>query len=229
MASGKKNIALSYACINWTGDDLIESLQELQPVWFPVSKLSLKVCFQTEILGNLFKYIFLGVFFCLLLHRLAVRISLPFHIFLGEPRMYQPKNQFKIFLLWSTRKLKVWIIWIVVYREVPNTYFSFAFVTQYYFTNSNFFLNFELLKLYACATACLKSGVIAKIYAGELKFFRLHWPTPRWERLSFERDENTRRKIRIKPFKNSLVRPLSVIFELRESTGQHRQLNKSCQ
>ena len=41
-----------------------------------------KVCFQTEILRNLFKYIFFVLFFCLLLHRLAVRISLPFHIFL---------------------------------------------------------------------------------------------------------------------------------------------------
>ena len=35
-----------------------------------------KVCFQTEILSNLFKYIYfhMVLFFCLLLHRLAVRI-----------------------------------------------------------------------------------------------------------------------------------------------------------
>ena len=31
--------------------------------------------------ANLFKYIFFALFFCLLLHRLAVRISLPFYIF----------------------------------------------------------------------------------------------------------------------------------------------------
>ena len=41
-----------------------------------------KVCFQTEILGNLFKYIFFVLFFCLLFHRIAARISLPLHIFL---------------------------------------------------------------------------------------------------------------------------------------------------
>ena len=35
-----------------------------------------------KILGNLFKYIFLVLFFCLLPHGLAVRVSLPFHIFL---------------------------------------------------------------------------------------------------------------------------------------------------
>ena len=36
----------------------------------------------TEILGNFFKHkYFFVLFFCLLLHRLAVRISLPFHIF----------------------------------------------------------------------------------------------------------------------------------------------------
>ena len=41
-----------------------------------------KVCFLTEILGNLFKYIcFFVLFFCLLLHRLAVRISLRFIFF----------------------------------------------------------------------------------------------------------------------------------------------------
>ena len=47
-----------------------------------------KVCFQTEILGNLFKYIFFVLFFCLLLHRLTVRISLPFHIFFTP--LYKP-------------------------------------------------------------------------------------------------------------------------------------------
>ena len=47
-------------------------------VSFPFLFWPLKnVCFQTEILGNLFKYIFFVLFFCLLLHRLAVRISLP--------------------------------------------------------------------------------------------------------------------------------------------------------
>ena len=39
-------------------------------------------CLETEILGSLFRYIFFVLFFCLLLHRLAVRISLPLHIFL---------------------------------------------------------------------------------------------------------------------------------------------------
>ena len=43
-----------------------------------------KVCFQTEILDSLFKYIFFCFSFCLLLHHLAVRISLPFHIFLNK-------------------------------------------------------------------------------------------------------------------------------------------------
>ena len=38
------------------------------------------VCFQDEILGYLFKYILFVLFFCLLLHCLSVRISLPFHI-----------------------------------------------------------------------------------------------------------------------------------------------------
>ena len=37
-----------------------------------------KVCYW----ANLFKYIFFALFFCLLLHRLAVRISSPFYIFL---------------------------------------------------------------------------------------------------------------------------------------------------
>ena len=40
-----------------------------------------KVCFQTEIKDTLFKYIFFVLFFYRL-HRLALRISLPFHIFL---------------------------------------------------------------------------------------------------------------------------------------------------
>ena len=43
-----------------------------------------KVCFETEILGSLFRYIFLVLFFCLLLRRPAVRISLPLHIFLQK-------------------------------------------------------------------------------------------------------------------------------------------------
>ena len=38
------------------------------------------VCFHSEILGYLLKYIFFALFFCLLLYRLSVRISLPFHI-----------------------------------------------------------------------------------------------------------------------------------------------------
>ena len=33
-------------------------------------------------LPNLFKYVYFVLLFCVLLHRLAVRISLPFHIFL---------------------------------------------------------------------------------------------------------------------------------------------------
>ena len=46
-------------------------------------------------------------------------------------------------------------------------------------------------------TARLKSGVIAKIFAGAKNL-----PTPGWERLSFKRDENTRRIIGIKHFKS---------------------------
>ena len=38
--------------------------------------------FKPKYWANLFNYIFLVLFFCLLLHCLAVRISLPFHIFL---------------------------------------------------------------------------------------------------------------------------------------------------
>ena len=37
--------------------------------------------FSNRNIGKLFKYIFFVLFFCLLLHRPAVRISLPFHIF----------------------------------------------------------------------------------------------------------------------------------------------------
>ena len=53
------------------------------------------VCFQTETLGSLFKYIN-NIFFTLLfllLHRLVVRISLSFHIFLRER---EPRNEFAI-------------------------------------------------------------------------------------------------------------------------------------
>ena len=38
--------------------------------------------FKPKYWANLFNYTFFVLFFCLLLHRLAVRISLPFHIFL---------------------------------------------------------------------------------------------------------------------------------------------------
>ena len=92
-----------------------------------------KVCFLTEILGNLFKYIcFFVLFFCLLLHRLAVRISLPFHIFLqvqlywsrsttgrsgtthwfvnccglADILVLKPKNSFSSFFLLSTAQNK---------------------------------------------------------------------------------------------------------------------------
>ena len=46
-----------------------------------------KVCFQAEILGNLFKYIFFVLFFCVLPHLLAVRVNFIQYPLLTESRL----------------------------------------------------------------------------------------------------------------------------------------------
>ena len=46
------------------------------------NKIKIYIFIQIAQLPNLFKYVYFVLLFCVLLHRLAVRISLQFHIFL---------------------------------------------------------------------------------------------------------------------------------------------------
>ena len=69
-----------------------------------------KVCFQPGILGNYVNtFFFVVLFFCLLLHRPVVRISLPFHIFL-QVQLYWSTTHF--FFL-HVDLLTCYIFWIL--------------------------------------------------------------------------------------------------------------------